>query len=85
MWLTPNYLKLNDHQKSEFLPIVPASAKKCVDGLAITVDGALIPVVDKMKDIGVYLDSRQHVYDHQVLILPPSLYQPDKYVSAEKD
>ena len=53
--MADNYLKLND-QKNEFLPIVPASAKKLVDGLAITVGGALIPVVDQVKDHGVYMD-----------------------------
>ncbi|KAI0214298.1 hypothetical protein LSAT2_000614, partial [Lamellibrachia satsuma] len=37
-WLIANNLKLND-QKSEFFPIVPASAKTLVDWLASSVVG----------------------------------------------
>ena len=67
-WLTANSLKLND-QKSKFLPIVPASAKKLVDGFAITVGGALIPVVDKVKRLSVYLDSRLDMSASKSLII----------------
>ena len=50
-WLTSNYLKVND-QKTEFLPIVPVS---------ITVGGALIQAVDKVKNLGVYLDNHVNI------------------------
>ena len=51
-----NYLKVND-QKTEFLPIVPVSAKKLIKELSISVGGALIQAVDKVKNLGVYLDN----------------------------
>ena len=66
--MTANYLKLND-QKTEFLPIIPVLAKKLVDGLAVTVGGALIQVVDLAKDLGVYLDSRLDMSANTSLII----------------
>ena len=47
-WLTSNYLKVND-QKTDFLPIMPVSAKKLINELSISVGGTLIQVVDKVK------------------------------------
>ena len=55
-WLSSNYLKVN-YQKTEFLPIVPVSAKKLVNKLGISVGGALIQAVNKVKNLGVYLDN----------------------------
>ena len=59
-WLTSNYIKVND-QKTEFLPIVPVSAKKLINELRISVGGALIPAVDKVKNLGVYLDNHMNM------------------------
>ena len=59
-WLTSNYLKVND-QKTEFLPIVPVSAKKLIKELSISVGGALIQAVDKVKNLGVYLDNHMNM------------------------
>ncbi|KAI0234161.1 hypothetical protein LSAT2_015647 [Lamellibrachia satsuma] len=59
-WLTSNYFKLND-QKSMFLLIVPAAAKKLVDGLATTVCGAFTPEVDEVEDLGAHLDRRMNM------------------------
>ena len=59
-WLTSNYLKVND-QKTDFLPIVPVSAKKLIKELSISVGGALIQAVDKVKNLGVYLDNHMNM------------------------
>ena len=59
-WLTSNYPKVND-QKTEFFPIVPVSAKKLIKELSISVGGALIQVVDKVKNLGVYLDNHMNM------------------------
>ena len=59
-WLTSNYLKVND-KKTEFLPIVPVSAKKLIKELSISVGGALIQAVDKVKNLGVYLDNHMNM------------------------
>ena len=58
-----------------------------LDGLATTIGGALTPAVDQVKEVSGQLCGHvcQHVCYHQVLLLSPSSYQPDKYVSAEKD
>ena len=55
-WLTSNYLKVNDH-KTEFLPIVPVSANELINKFSISVGGALIQTVDKVKNLSVYLDN----------------------------
>ena len=59
-WLTSNYLKVND-QKTDFLPIMPVSAKKSINKLSISVGGTLIQVVDKVKNLGVYLDNHMNM------------------------
>ena len=80
-WLIANNLKLND-QKSEFFPIVPASAKTLVDWLASTVVGLSSHGGSSERSWCLPGQSLghvcQHVYDHQVLLLPASSYQPDK-------
>ena len=55
-WLTTNYLKVND-QKTDFLLIMPVSAKKLINKLSISVCGTLIQDVDQVKNLGVYLDN----------------------------
>ena len=55
-WLTSNYLKVNYHTPG-FLPIVPVSAKKLVKELSIGISVALTQAVDKVKNLGVYLDN----------------------------
>ena len=62
-WLTSNYLKVND-QKTDFLPIVPVSTKKLINELSISVGGTLIQVVDKVKNLGVYLDNHMNMSDN---------------------
>ena len=59
-WLTANYLKVND-QKTEFLLIMPVSAKKLINELSISVGGTLIQAVDKVKSLGVYLDNHMNM------------------------
>ena len=59
-WLTSNYLKVND-KKTDFLPIKPVSAKKLINELSISVGGALIQVVDQVKNDGVYLDNHMNM------------------------
>ena len=59
-WLNSNYIKVND-QKTEFLPIVPVSAKKLIKELSISVGGALIQAVDKVKNLGVHLDNHMNM------------------------
>ena len=59
-WLNSNDLKVND-RKTEFLPIVPVSAKKLIKELSISVGGALIQAVDKVKNLGVYLDNHMNM------------------------
>ena len=54
-WMTSNYLKLNDG-KTEFMPVVPVSAKHLVDGLSILVGGARVVAVGKVRNLGVHLD-----------------------------
>ena len=59
-WFNSNYIKVND-QKTEFLPIVPVSANTLIKELSITVGGALIQAVDKVKNLGVYLDNHMNM------------------------
>ena len=59
-WLTSNYLKVND-QKTDFLLIMPVSAKILINELSISVGDALIQVVDKVKNLGVYLDNHMNM------------------------
>ena len=59
-WLTSNYLKVND-QKTDFLLIMPVSAKILMNKLSISVGDALIQVVDKVKNLGVYLDNHMNM------------------------
>ena len=58
-WLTANYLKVND-QKTDFLLIMPVSAKKLINELSISV-GTLIQDVDQVKNLGVYLDNHMNM------------------------
>jgi hypothetical protein len=67
-WLTRNYLKLND-LKTEFLPIVPSSARALVEGLVLNVSGAGIAAVDKVRDLGAYLDSRMDMSANTTAII----------------
>ena len=60
-----------------------------LDGLATTVGGAFIPAVD-VDDLGAYLDNRMNrsAYTSMIIrsfLLSPSLYQPHKQRSVEKD
>ena len=59
-WLTANYLKIND-QKTNFLLIMPVSAKKLINELSISVGGILIQDVDQVKNDGVYLDNHMNM------------------------
>ena len=59
-WLTSNYLKVND-QKTNFLLIMPVSAKKLINKLSISVGGTLIQDVDQVKNLGVYLDNHMNM------------------------
>ncbi|KAI0220994.1 Heparanase [Lamellibrachia satsuma] len=46
-----------------------SSAKELVDGIAITVGGALIPAVDTVKDLGAYLDNRMDMSAHKPMLI----------------
>ena len=59
-WLTANYLKVND-QKTDFLLIMPVSAKKLINELSISVGGTLIQDVDQVKNDGVYFDNHMNM------------------------
>ena len=78
-WLTSNYLKVND-QKTDFLPIMPVSAKKLIYELSISVGGTLIQVVDKVKNLGVYLDNHMNMSDNRncsMLLFPHPSHRSD--------
>jgi len=57
-WLTSNYFKVNE-QKSEFLPIVPESAKKSVNELSF--GNPLIQTVNKVQNLGAYVDNHMNM------------------------
>ena len=59
-WLTANYLKVNN-QKTDFLLIMPVSAKKLINELSISVGGTLIQDVDQVKNDGVYFDNHMNM------------------------
>ena len=59
-WLTANYLKVTD-QKTDFLLIMPVSAKKLINELSISVGGTLIQDVDQVKNDGVYFDNHMNM------------------------
>ena len=52
--MTPNYLKMND-QKTEFLPIVPRSARHLLLGLSLTVGDASVAAVSTVRNLGADL------------------------------
>ena len=60
-WLTANKLKLNS-SKTELLQITPLN-KPPVD-LSLTVNGNIIKCSDKVKDLGVLLDSKLTMVDN---------------------
>ena len=60
-WLTANKLKLNS-SKTELLKITPLN-KPPVD-LSLTVNGSIIKCSDKVKDLGVLLDSKLTMVDN---------------------
>ena len=60
-WLTANKLKLNS-SKTELLQITPLN-KPPVD-LSLTVNGNIIKRRDKVKDLGVLLDSKLTMVDN---------------------
>ena len=59
-WLTANYLKVND-QKTDFLLIMPVSAKKLINELSISVGDTLIQDIDQVKNDGVYFDNHMNM------------------------
>jgi hypothetical protein len=54
-WMAANYLKVND-EKTEFLPVVPRSARSLLDGLTINVGGITVAAVDSVRNLGAHLD-----------------------------
>ena len=59
-WMTQNYLKMND-QKTEFLPIVPRSARHLLLGHSLTVDDASVAAVSTVRNLGAYLTTHMEM------------------------
>ena len=53
-WMTQNYLKVND-QKTEFLPIVPRSARQLLLGPSVTGGDASVAAVSTVRNLGAHL------------------------------
>ena len=51
--MTQNYLKMDD-QKTQFLPIVPRSARHLLLGLSLTVGDASVAAVSTVRSLGVH-------------------------------
>lgn len=72
-WMTSNYLKLNDG-KTEFLPIVPTSAKHLVEGLTINVGGITVSAVNSVRNLGVHLDKHMDMTTNCSMIIRACYY-----------
>lgn len=72
-WVTINYLKLNDGN-TEFLPIVPTSAKHLIEELTINVGGIAVSAVNSVKNLGVHLDKHMDMTKNCSMIIRACYY-----------
>ena len=59
-WMTQNYIKMND-QKTEFLPIVPRSARHLLLGLSLTVGDASVAAVFTVRNLDAHLTTHMEM------------------------